>query len=99
MAWLRTSISLIGFGFTIVQFFQRMQSMPTLTGRVMPVETPRNLGLALIATGVAGLGVSTLQYLGQLKYLWQFESIAGTVREKPTNTPAFYAALVLIVIG
>ena len=28
MSWIRTAVSLIGFGFTIVQFFERMQDIP-----------------------------------------------------------------------
>ena len=28
MAWLRTAVSLIGFGFVIVQFFERLQQTP-----------------------------------------------------------------------
>ena len=28
MSWLRTAVSLIGFGFAIVQFFERLQQMP-----------------------------------------------------------------------
>ena len=28
MAWVRTAVSLIGFGFAIVQFFDRMDSCP-----------------------------------------------------------------------
>ena len=28
MAWVRTAVSLIGFGFAIVQFFDRLQQMP-----------------------------------------------------------------------
>ena len=28
MSWLRTAVSLIGFGFAIVQFFERLENMP-----------------------------------------------------------------------
>ena len=28
MSWVRTAVSLIGFGFAIVQFFERLQQMP-----------------------------------------------------------------------
>src|SRR5439155_17492757 len=28
MSWIRTAVSLIGFGFAIVQFFERLQQMP-----------------------------------------------------------------------
>jgi len=32
IAWVRTGIALIGFGFTIVQFFQRLQSIAAANG-------------------------------------------------------------------
>jgi putative membrane protein len=100
LAWIRTGVSLIGFGFTIVQFFQRLQGMPAVHGRVMSAEVPRNLGLALIGAGIGALVISMLQYHAQLKYLWnpQFASIAG-FDEKPHRTPAFIAAGTLLLIG
>lgn len=100
MAWIRTAVSLIGFGFTIVQFFQRLQEMEPSNGHQMRPHMPRELGLALIATGVGALVISSWQYRQQLRYLWsaQFSSIAG-VSERPHRTPAFAAAIVLMVIG
>lgn len=100
MAWMRTAVSLIGFGFTIVQFFQRLQGMETSTGRHMRPEAPRDLGLALIAAGVGALVISTWQYRQMLHYLWrdQFRDIAG-LGEKPHRTPAFIAAVILSLIG
>lgn len=100
MAWIRTGVSLIGFGFTIVQFFQRLQSVPGIHGREMARTTPRDLGLALITAGICSLTISALQYRQEIHYLWspQFKSIAG-FGEKPHRTPAFIAAMVLILIG
>lgn len=100
LAWIRSAVSLIGFGFTIVQFFQRLKDMPAMNGRVMSPEMPRDLGLALIAAGVGCLVIASLQYLGEARYLWgvQFEEIAG-VGEKPHRSPAFVASLVLMLIG
>jgi putative membrane protein len=34
MSWVRTATALIGFGFTIVQFFDRMQQMPGSLPRI-----------------------------------------------------------------
>ncbi len=61
MAWLRTAVSLIGFGFAIVQFFEHMQRMPG----VRPAEHPhaaQYMGLALISCGVLALVISVWQY-------------------------------------
>jgi putative membrane protein len=99
MAWLRTAVSLIGFGFTIVQFFQRLQDMDT-GKQVLHPEAPRDLGLALIAAGVGSLAISSWQYRQMLRYLWgaEFRPIAG-MAEKPHHTPIFLAAMVMIFIG
>lgn len=99
LSWIRTCISLIGFGFTIVQFFQHLQTMEPAADRVHP-GAPRDLGLALITAGLGCLIVATLQYRAGLRYLWspQFRSIAGmdTVQHR---TPAVFAAAVLMLIG
>src|SRR5271156_1603923 len=79
MAWMRTSVSLIGFGFTITQFFQRLRDMSGNAVKPMAVETPRDLGLTLIAAGVIGLIIAALQYKGWVAYLWSepFRAVAG----------------------
>src|SRR6185503_6188191 len=61
MSWVRTAIALIGFGFTIVQFFERLDTMKDVTPALFP-DTPRYFGLALIGTGVAALAISVWQY-------------------------------------
>ena len=100
LAWLRTAVSLIGFGFTIVQFFARLRDMPALGGREMRPQEPRDLGLALIATGLGVLAIASWQYLWLTRYLWsdEFKPIAG-VREKRTRSPALFAGTVLGLIG
>ena len=57
MAWVRTGSSLIGFGFTIVQFFNRMEDFPDAKPSRFP-DAPRYLGLMLITCGIAALFVS-----------------------------------------
>jgi len=57
MSWVRTATALIGFGFTIVQFFDRMQQMPGTASAYFP-EAPRYLGLSLIFCGVAALVIA-----------------------------------------
>lgn len=100
MAWVRTGVSLISFGFTIVQFFQRFPKMEEAGARLPSPGAPRILGLALIGTGVLCLAISSWQYRRQLDYLWspQFTAIAG-LTEHPHRTPALLAAIVLQLIG
>jgi putative membrane protein len=99
MAWLRTAAALIGFGFTIVQFFERFQSMPGTAPPLLP-EAPRYLGLALIFAGVLALGVSMMQYRSMIRYLWSenFVVLAGAGRE-PYKSASFAVALLLLFIG
>jgi putative membrane protein len=61
MSWIRTAVSLIGFGFTIVQFFERMQELPGVNPALHP-SAPRYLGLALISCGIMALVISVWQY-------------------------------------
>ena len=45
-AWARTSVSMIGFGFTIYNFYRGLLQGPIVSGRQ---DAARNLGLALVA--------------------------------------------------
>ena len=78
MAWVRTSVGLIGFGFTIVQFFQRFREMAGVAAPARP-EAPRYLGLALISAGVVTLLVAVAQYRTIVRYLWSdhYKVLAG----------------------
>jgi putative membrane protein len=99
MSWVRTAAALIGFGFTIVQFFDRMQQMPGAAAAYLP-HAPRYLGLSLIFCGVMALVISIWEYHWGLRYLWggNFAAIAGVTREgKQTPLPA--VAILLACIG
>src|ERR1700753_2122093 len=82
MSWIRTAVSLIGFGFAIVQFFERLQQMPGARPTEHPMAS-QYLGLALIFCGVLSLVISIWQYLWAIRYLWgePFAPIAGMTRE------------------
>ncbi len=99
MAAVRTSVSLIGFGFTIVQFFQRLQDSVPEADRTHP-QAPRDLGLALIIAGVSSLVIFLWQYHRSVRYLWsdQYKSIAG-MDERAMQTPMFFVAAVVLLIG
>jgi putative membrane protein len=99
MSWVRTATALIGFGFTIVQFFARMQESPGVAPAVFPYA-PRYLGLSLIFCGVVALAISIWEYQWGLRYLWSgtFEVIAGATREG-RQTPLLAVAILLAAIG
>ena len=61
MSWVRTATALIGFGFTIVQFFERLQQVPGSHAAYVP-GAPRYLGLAMISCGILALLISLWQY-------------------------------------
>ena len=99
MAWLRTAVSLIGFGFAIVQFFEHLQQMPG----VRPAEHPHAaeyLGLALISCGILALVISLWQYWWTIRYMWggSFAVLAGMTKEG-LQSPIVVIAILLILIG
>ena len=99
LAWVRTAVSLIGFGFTIVQFFERVQDMSGSGPATFP-QAPRYLGLALIFCGIASLVVALWEYRWTIKYLWSgdFAPIAGMSKEA-RRSPVIMVALVLLLVG
>jgi putative membrane protein len=99
LSWIRTAVSLIGFGFTIVQFFQRVQELPGVIPARHP-EAPRYLGLSLIFCGIVALLVSIWQYHWTVRYLWSgsFAPLAGMTKEG-LQTPIIAVAILLVLIG
>lgn len=98
MAWLRTSVSLIGFGFAIVQFLDRMRQISE--GPAAHRRAPEYLGMALIACGVLALLIAIWQYRWMARYLRSgpFATIAG-LPEKKMQSPVVAVALLLIFVG
>ena len=99
MAWVRTAVALIGFGFTIVQFFDRMDQTPGINSARYP-DAAWYLGLALIFSGVMALVISVWEYFWTINYLWggDFTPIAGLTKER-WHSAVVATAMVLIVIG
>jgi inner membrane protein YidH len=78
MAWVRIAVSLIGFGFGIEQFFERLQQAPGTQPAMLP-EAPKYLGVALICCGIMALVISIWQYRWTARYLSSgpFAAVAG----------------------
>jgi putative membrane protein len=99
MSWLRTAVALIGFGFAIVQYLNRLQPIPGGRPAYLPTA-PEYLGLALISCGILALVISLWQYFWAVRYLWggSFAPIAGMTREG-MQSPVIVVAILLIGIG
>jgi putative membrane protein len=95
-------VSLIGFGFAIVQFFERLQEMPGVRPASYPM-VPQYLGLALIGCGILALVIAIWQYRWGVRYLWgspftPIAGMAGTTKEA-MHSPVIATAVLLIAIG
>jgi putative membrane protein len=99
MAYNRTAIALIGFGFTLYQFLAKLN----LTSGIVPARyaaAPRDLSLLLIGVGLLLIVTGTFDYWSLVKYLHveQFKPIAG-VGPRRWLTGTLAAAVLLFVIG
>ena len=66
MAWIRTSASLISFGFTIHKFFQYLHEQGKGHDRLLG---PREFGLMMIGIGLVVLLLATIQHHRDIKAL------------------------------
>lgn len=100
MAATRTSVSLIGFGFTVSEFFTKIRSnLPADIKDVRP-EIPRNLGLLLIGVGVLSLAIFLMQYTTAVRYLKSSEFTPILAKgQKPLQQPTYYYACGVLLIG
>lgn len=70
MAWIRTSISLIGFGFTLAKLFQSLaRSNVLVRGPAGRVWTAEGVGMLLIALGTFALIVAVFDHRREMLQL------------------------------
>ena len=92
MAWIRTSLSLIGFGFVIPTIVRTIQN--TQAGHHLdPVRFSVIVGLAFIATGMFGMALGLKEHRRLLK---QIQSDRYTYEESHS---AEIIGIALLVIG
>jgi len=65
MAWIRTSTSLIAFGFTIFKFFQYLATQE----HRHTIVRPWVVGMVMILVGLTGLALAWVQHRQQMKAL------------------------------
>ena len=99
LAYMRTAVSLIGFGFAMFQIVYKIQRSPDITDVRFP-DAAWYLGLALIFCGVLAAVFSVVEYRWTLRYLWSgsYAAVAGMTTERK-QTPLYAVTFVLIVVG
>lgn len=90
MAWVRTSLSMISFGFTIYKF---LHDLSKAENSRVPDHGPRNFGLALVGLGSIVLIMASIQYLRRMHDL-RGESLGG--KKFPL---AFFVAIAIAALG
>lgn len=91
MAWIRTALSMIGFGFTIYKFFQYLPE-EMANGEFRRPQASRNLGLTLIALGTLALAGAAWQHVDFLRHI-------GEPEQTHLWSIAFVIAICVVVIG
>ena len=93
MAWIRTSLSLIGFGFGIGKIAETLEKTRGIAG-ADPYHTAQIFGEAFIGLGVFGLIAAIVQYRRILKQIERGEF----VYTEPFPL-AMVTAIILLLIG
>jgi uncharacterized membrane protein YidH (DUF202 family) len=91
MAWIRTALSMIGFGFSIYNFFRYLPE-EIAAGRVQRPQAPRNLGMSLIALGTVTLAAAAWHHRYFLRQI-------GASEKRHMWSIAFVAAIAVVLIG
>jgi inner membrane protein YidH len=90
MAWVRTALSMITFGFTIYKFLQFIREQSKIP--LPRPHAPRNLALALIGVGTFALIIASIQHR---KYVRKLSAVQPQV---PWDV-AFLVACLLALLG
>jgi putative membrane protein len=94
MAWIRTSLSLISFGFGIDSIVSAIRSFQT-NQNIDPVGFSRLFGLAFIALGIYAMIGAAIEHRRELRHIQRHDDYFYT----PRRSLGWTVALGLIAIG
>ncbi|MBF2065463.1 MAG: DUF202 domain-containing protein [Calothrix sp. C42_A2020_038] len=96
LAWLRTSIGLIGFGFAIARFSLALRQLDAAFTQQRAAQHPffnsENLGISLVVLGIATIGFAA----------WRYNRIYQQIERedyKPNRIMVWILAVVVAVLG
>ena len=93
MAWIRTCLALIGFGFGIDRIVTVLDA-ETDNNQIEPLLLSRFLGLAFIALGTAALLAASLDHRRELKRIRRDDYLYT-----PRTSQALSVAIILAILG
>lgn len=91
MAWVRTAVSLIGFGFSIPKLFDFLAAQESLKGA--PGLSPEALGIVLVGLGTLGLGGGIVEHVRVLR------RVSSQERRGEVFSSSLFTAVVVGLIG
>ena len=94
MAWIRTSLSLIGFGFGIDRIVSAIHGFHKASD-IDPVRLSRILGLAYISLGIYAMVVAAVEHVQQLRLIQK----RGDYFYRPRRSLGLTVAISMICIG
>jgi putative membrane protein len=89
MAWIRTALSMIAFGFTIYKFLQAMHAQSPVP--VLRPDAPRNVGLLLVGIGTFAVAAACIQHWNYVRKLSPDHAFRWDV--------AFIVAILIALLG
>lgn len=95
MAAVRTAVSLIGFGFTVSQFFEKLVGEAAVRG----ANLPRDFGLLLIGAGVVSLLGFTSQFHLSMVAMRHDDLRPIAPGAKTPQTSTYIISVAVILIG
>ena len=88
MSWVRTSLAMISFGFTIYKFLKGLHDAGAI--QLRRPEGPRNIGLFLVALGTGSLLGGLIEHLQTMRRVSGPRARLGT---------SFYLACAVLILG
>ncbi len=95
MAWIRTCLSLISFGFGIDRIVSAILSFQNVADRVNPIRLSRTLGLSFIALGIYAMIAAIIEHRNELRHIQRY----GDYFYTPRRSLGLTVALGLVIIG
>ena len=95
LAWLRTGLALMGFGFVVARFGLFLREIAVTTGTQIPTTgSSRWFGIGLLVLGVLVTAAACAEHIATVRRLKRGEAFVG----RPTWLGAVLAAL-LVAVG